>query len=135
MLRIMADNDVAGYVLHLVRLCESEPWREVWSELGCEVFTFNDLSIAEDATDAEIWQACQTNEVVLITGNRNADDPQSLEVTIRERNHERCLPVLTLADIDRIHADRTYADTVVQRLLEILLDLDTLRGTGRLYLP
>ena len=72
---------------------------------------------------------------MLITGNRNADDPKSLETTIRTRNDERCLPVLTFADADRIFHEREYAGSVVERLLDVLLDLDELLGTGRLYLP
>lgn len=95
---------------------------------------FGELGLAEDATDAQVWQACQDNEVVLITGNRNAESPESLEVTIRQLNNDRCLPVLTLADQDRVLRDRSYAGTVAERLLEILYDLDNLRGSGRLYL-
>jgi hypothetical protein len=30
---------------------------------------------------------------------------------------------------------RTYADRVVAQLLDYLLDIDRVRGTGRLYLP
>jgi hypothetical protein len=45
------------------------------------------------------------------------------------------LPVLTLADQDRVLRDRSYAGVVAERLLEILFDLDNLRGSGRLYLP
>ena len=135
MFRIMADNDVVGHVRALVQLCESPPWAEFWHEAQCEFNSFADLGLAEDATDAQVWRACQENEVVLITGNRNAEGPQSLEVTIRQHNNDQCLPVLTLADQDRIFRDRRYAGTVVERLLEILFDLDNLRGSGRLYLP
>jgi hypothetical protein len=43
--------------------------------------------------------------------------------------------VLTLADPDRVGRDARYAEGVVERLFDILIDVDTLRGTGRLYLP
>jgi len=85
MLKIMADNDVLGHVRMLVQLCESAPWDEFWREAACEFCTFADLGLAENATDAQIWWSCQENEVVLITGNRNAESPQSLEVTLRQR--------------------------------------------------
>ena len=135
MLRIMADNDVLGHVRTLVQVCESPPWSDFWQETQCEFISFGELGLAEDATDAQVWQACQDNDVVLITGNRNAESPESLEVTIRELNNDRCLPVLTLADQDRVLRDRSYAGAVAERLLEILFDLDNLRGSGRLYLP
>ena len=40
-----------------------------------------------------------------------------------------------VADADRIQGERKYAETVVERIFEILLDLENLRGTGRLDLP
>jgi hypothetical protein len=85
MLRIMADNDVVGHVRTLVQYCESPPWAEFWHETQCEFISFGELGLAEDATDAQVWRACQENDVILITGNRNAEGPQSLEVTIRQR--------------------------------------------------
>jgi hypothetical protein len=71
----------------------------------------------------------------MIIGNRNAEGPESLKMTMRQRNTLHCLPVLTLADPDRIQRDRQYAEAVVERLFDILIDPDALRGTGRLSLP
>jgi hypothetical protein len=77
-----------------------------------------------DATDAAIWQVCQDHNILLITGNRNAGSPASLEMAIRQRNASNCLPVLTLADPDRIQCDRHYAESIVKRLFDILIDPD-----------
>ena len=84
MLRMMSDNDVQGQVSRLMDICQSPPWSELWEDLECVLATFEDLRLAEDATDASIWQACQDNEVLLITGNRNAEGPHSLDTTIRQ---------------------------------------------------
>lgn len=135
MLRIMSDNDVRGHVSRLMDICQSPPWADLWHDLDCHLCAFEDLDLSEDATDAAIWQACQDNDVLLITGNRNAEGPQALEVTIRHRNTPDCLPVLTLAAPDRIGREWRYAESVVARLFDILVDIDGLRGTGRLYLP
>ena len=135
MLRIMSDNDVQGHVSHLMEICQSMPWVGLWRELECVLCTFEEYGLADDATDASIWQACQDNEILLITGNRNALGPQSLEVTIQQRTTPNALPVLTLADPDRIRRDRSYAESVVERLFDVLIDINALRGTGRLYLP
>lgn len=72
---------------------------------------------------------------VLITSNRNQDDADSLETAIRDRGTTDSLPVLTISDPDRFHTDRNYVDKVVEALLDILLDIEVYRGTGRLYLP
>jgi hypothetical protein len=104
-------------------------------DLACVLCTFEDLGLPEDASDAAAWQACQHAGVLLITGNRNAQGPESLEITIQQRNRPDCLPVLTLADPDRIARDRGYAESVVERLFEVLIDVEALRGAGRLFLP
>ena len=135
MLKLLSDNDVLGHVKCLAEICQSTPWDEFWHDLGCIVCKFGEVGLPANAPDSDVWQACQANEMVLITANRNADDPTSLEVTIRKRNQTHCLPVLTLSDADRVLHDRQYAEAVARRLLEILLEIDLYRGTGRLFLP
>jgi hypothetical protein len=135
MLRIMSDHDVQGHVSRLMDICQAPPWAELWRELECIVCTFDDLDLAEDASDAVVWRACQASEVLLITGNRNADSPESLETTIRQHNRSDSLPVLTLANPNRIAYDHQYAESVVERLFDVLVDVNAFRGCGRLFLP
>jgi hypothetical protein len=70
-----------------------------------------------------------------ITANRNAEGPDSLEAAIRTLGTARSLPVVTIGDPDRLLRDRDYAQRAAAQLLEYLLDLENLRGTGRLYVP
>ena len=133
--RLMSDNDVQGQVSRLMDICQLPPWCEFWQAMDCTLYNFADLNLSNDATDAEIWHACQEKGVVLITGNRNAEGPNSLEATIRSRSNSRCLPVLTLADPNRILYDRAYASLVVERLFDVLVDIEEVLGVGRLYLP
>jgi hypothetical protein len=70
-----------------------------------------------------------------VTANRNADDPDSLAATIRTEGAPDSLPVLTIGNIDRLMNSREYAERVMLKLLDYLLDLDAYRGTGRLCLP
>ena len=72
---------------------------------------------------------------MLLTENRNAEGPESLEETIRTLNTPNSLPVLTMTNPRRFARDKSYADRVTDRVLDYLLDLDNLRGTGRLYVP
>jgi hypothetical protein len=71
----------------------------------------------------------------LFTANRNQKGDDSLEATIRRENTPTSLPVLTLANAKRFEESREYAERVATRLLEYLLDIETYRGSGRLYLP
>jgi hypothetical protein len=70
-----------------------------------------------------------------VTANRNADGPDSLEATLRTQNTATSLPVFTIADAKRVLRSREYAERVALRLLDYLLDIDRVRGAGRLYLP
>jgi hypothetical protein len=45
------------------------------------------------------------------------------------------LPVLTIANVPHLRANQDYANRVIDKLLDVLLRIDTLRGTGRLFLP
>jgi hypothetical protein len=65
--------------------------------------------------------------VVLITANRNADDPDSLEATIQDLNTPQSLPVVTLANVERIRRDRQYAEQVAGQVLDLLFDIDNLQ--------
>ncbi len=67
--------------------------------------------------------------------NRNQRGPDSLEAVIRAENQPDSLPVMTIGDADRVLEDRLYAEKVAERLLDYLMRIDELRGTGRLYVP
>jgi hypothetical protein len=84
---------------------------------------------------AEGHQNEDGGQLVLVTGNRNDDGPDSLEAVIRNENQLDSLPVITIADPDRMLRDRLYADTVAERLLDYLMRIDEIRSTGRIYVP
>jgi hypothetical protein len=132
---ILADLNVEGQVAILLQRWQGPFWREVWVALNLRVETFETLSLALNATDAAIWRACQDRQIVLITGNRNSQGPESLEAVIRQHNTPASLPVFTLANPDRVAKSKGYAERVAERLLEYLLEIDQVRGTGRLYVP
>ena len=68
-----------GYVERLIDICQAPPWVEFWRDWTVVLCTFEDFDLAANATDATVWQVCQDNEVVLITGNRNDEGPDSLK--------------------------------------------------------
>jgi len=132
---ILADVNCAGHLALLLRLFQQNWRQEVWEFLGLAQVSFTDLGLPSDASDREVWEACQREQVVLLTANRNDEGPESLASTIQHQNTPQSLPVFTLANDQRVLRDRQYAETVADRLLEALFDIDSYRGTGRLYLP
>jgi hypothetical protein len=131
----MADNDVQGQFQALLVLLESEAWSSIWEGLKISVVTFETLALPRSASDVEVWRACQDHDVVLFTGNRNDEGPNSLETAIRTLNQDSSLPVLTLGNPKRFLHDRLYVEKVMIQLLNYLSDLDQYRGAGRLYVP
>lgn len=132
---ILADVNIQGHVDLLVVLMQAEPWALFWNHLHLTYSHFVDCKLALDAADSLVWETCQKEELALITNNRNKLDDDSLEATIRARNTPSSLPVFTISNIPHLRASREYADRVIEKLLDSLLRIDTLRGTGRLYLP
>jgi hypothetical protein len=132
---ILADANIEGQFRIILRLLESDFRKEFWEALQWTTPTFADLRLAATASDLVVWQLCQQLELVLITANRNAAGPESLERTIREHNTPASLPVLTLANAERIQHEKTYAERVADQLLDYVFTIDKYRGTGRLYLP
>jgi hypothetical protein len=132
---LMADNDVAGQFHLLISYLQGETWCEIWTNLGVQIRTFDEFGMSLKEKDVIVWRVCQQHDVVLVTGNRNREGPESLEATIHEFNTIESLPVITLADPDRISSDKAYAKRVAARLIEVLFDLESYRGAGRVYVP
>jgi hypothetical protein len=132
---ILADANCAGHLALLLRLMQ-EGWRhDVWEGLHLAYVSFADLGLHPDASDRAVWEVCQREQVILLTANRNDAGPDSLEATLQQHNTPHSLPVFTLANDQRVLRDRLYAEAVADRLIEFLFDIDSYRGTGRLYLP
>jgi hypothetical protein len=132
---ILADINIQGHVDLLVVLMKAEPWTIFWDHLQLQYLHFSDVGLAREAPDSLIWETCQKEGLALITENRNKDGPDSLEATIQARNTKEHLPVFTIANVPHLRTSREYADRIIDKLLQSLLRIDDLRGTGRLYLP
>ena len=132
---ILADVHITGHLRVLLGRLQEDSRRKLWLHLQLTTPTFQDLGLAQNATDGVVWQRCQQEQLVLLTANRNLKGPDSLEGTIRLQNRPESLPTFTLANPDRLLADASYAEWVADRFLEYLFDIEKYRGTGRLYLP
>ncbi len=97
---------------------------------------FEQVGLAIDADDEVVWQMCQENGWILLTGNRTRKDgEQSLEAVIRRLLQPDSLPVITIGDLNRVLIDRRYCARCATRLTEIVFDLqERYLGVMRLYL-
>jgi hypothetical protein len=132
---LLADVNAAGHLDALLSVWRGADWLPWWSALGATVQKWGDLGFPPTVADDVLWRLCQACGLVLVTSNRNQKGADSLGATIARENTTNSLPVLTFADADRLLADRAYCEDAAVRLIEILMDLDHLRGSGRLWLP
>ncbi len=132
---LVADANIQGQVEYLVQWMQADDWADFWQALGLVLYRFEDVGLSASSTDLEIWNVCQSEQLVLITDNRNLDSEDSLEATIRRNNTPGSLPVFTIADMNEFRTSNSYVERVVEALYDYLLRIDDVRGTGRLYLP
>ncbi len=106
------------------------------SLLSIKLLFLPDVGLTVRADDEVIWRLCQEKGYLLLTGNRTASDgAKSLEFTIRRLLRPDSLPVITVGNLRRINTDLAYCKLCAEQLAEIVLDLDKVRGTPRLYIP
>jgi hypothetical protein len=132
---LLADANVEGHVSLLVERMRSDYWREFWDYLEIRVTSLRELGLPAEASDADVWHCCQRQQSYLLTNNRNDDKLDSLESTIRLHSTAMSLPIFTFSNADEILRDSAYVQRVIESLFDYLLRIDTLRGTGRIYLP
>jgi hypothetical protein len=132
---LVADANIQGHVEHLVERMQSADWADLWHGLGLVLRRFEDIGLSASSSDHEVWNACQAEESILITDNRNLDSEDSLEATIRRSNTPESLPVFTIGDVDEFRTNSAYAERVVEAVFDYVMRIDDVRGSGRLYLP
>lgn len=132
---ILADISAEGQVRLLHRLMSQGELNELWFSLGLPVLALSDVGLPDYAPDALVWELCQQRQLVLVTANRNKLGDDSLEATILQRNALQSLPVITIADAERVRHEGDYARRAAEQLLEYLFFIDQHLGAGRLFVP
>src|SRR5437763_16812854 len=109
---LLTDKDIEA-VFRTIQACLStEPWAEFWAALALPVFDFSQVGLPARASDAAVWRFCQVEQLVLVTANRNEESPDSLEATIMRENQVDSLPVLTVANAQRLLHSAAYVTQV-----------------------
>ena len=131
----LIDANLDGHAARLGIRLRSDSWREICDFLEIQFLHLEDVGLDRTAKDDVVWRLCQARGLFLLTANRNRKSDDSLEATIRREGTAESLPVFTLSDAQRLLQSPAYLESVVERLLDYLLDHDNYRGTGRLFLP
>ncbi|MEA5419691.1 ACP S-malonyltransferase [Spirulina sp. CCNP1310] len=127
----LIDHNIQGQSLMLFGSIFSEGWLEI---LPIRFISFDEVELPINSSDRVVWQFAQDHQMILLTANRSMRGEDSLEQVIREECLPTSLPVVTLANVDRI-VERGYREECVDRLIEIALYLENYRGVSRLFIP
>ena len=131
-MNFLIDHNLGGHAEILLGNIASQGWLNL---LPIRFVTFKQMNLSIDSNDRVVWRLAQANQMILLTANRSMKGEDSLEQVIREENTVDSLPVITIGDADRFLVDRVYRNRCVDRILEILLDIETWMGVGRLFVP
>ena len=131
-MNFLIDHNLGGHTEILLGNIASQGWLEL---LPIRFVTFKEMSLSIDSSDRVVWRFAQANQMILPTANRSMKGEDSLEQVLREENTVDSFPVITIGDADRFLTDRVYRNRCIDRILEILLDIETWMGVGRLFAP
>lgn len=131
-MNFLIDHNLGGHAEILLGNIASQGWLEL---ISIHFITFKEMNLSIDSSDRIVWQVAQANQMILLTANRSMKGEDSLEQVLREENKVDSFPIITIGDADRFLADRVYRNRCVDRILEIVLDIETWMGVGRLFVP
>lgn len=127
----LIDHNIEGQALILLGLITKNGWLDL---LQIRFVTFDEIALAVDSNDRIVWRFAQERQMILLTANRSMKGEDSLELVMREENTLTSLPVITIANVDRLE-EADYRERCANSLIEIVLDIDNYRGTMRVFIP
>jgi hypothetical protein len=107
-MKVLLDHHMKRQGILLWATMGSEGWLKL---LDIPMLTFDDVGLPIDSKDRDVWRFAQTQQLILLTGNRNKDGADSLEQTIRNENTSNSLPVITIGIVDRLE-ESAYRETM-----------------------
>ncbi len=127
----LIDYNLDGYALIFLGILTKLGWLEL---IEIRFVTFREVGLSMDSSDRLVWRYAQAHQMMILTANRNMKGEDSLEQVMREENVEDSLPVVTIGSLDRF-SEPDYRERCVERLIEIVVEIDQYKGAGRLFIP
>lgn len=129
---LLIDHNIEKHGKMLSDMLIQQGWANF---IPVKVVIFDEVNLVMESSDREVWRVAQKHQLILLTANRRMVGEDSLEQVLREENTVQSLPVLTLSDSDRFAKESTYRNRCLIRILDILIDIENLMGSKRLFVP
>lgn len=131
-MNFLIDHNLRGHAIVLLGSLTASGWLDL---ISIRFILFEEVGLAIDSDDRVVWQLAQFSQMILLTANRSMKGKNSLEQVMREENTPTLLPVVTIGNINRLLAEPDYRERCVNRLVEIVVDIEDYRGAGRIFIP
>jgi hypothetical protein len=128
---VLIDHNIEGQATRLWETILAEGWLN-WVTI--RFMTFEEVKLPIESSDRVVWRFAQKNKMIILTANRKMKGEDSLEETIRDENTIDSLPVITIANVDKMR-ERGYRERCAARLIDLVIDPENLKGVGRIYIP
>ena len=131
-MNFLVDHNLRGHSLVLAGSLAASGWLDL---ISIRFILFEEVGLAETSDDRVVWRYAQANQMILITANRSMKGKDSLEQVMREENTPISLPVVTIGNIDRLMTEPEYRERCVDRLVDIVVDIEDYQGARRIFIP
>lgn len=131
-MNFLVDHNLRGHSVVLAGSLAASGWLEL---ISIRFVLFEEVGLAVTSDDRVVWQYAQNNQMILITANRSMKGKDSLEQVMREENTPTSLPVVTIGNIDRLMTEPEYRERCVDRLVDIVVDIEDYQGARRIFIP
>jgi predicted nuclease of predicted toxin-antitoxin system len=131
-MNFLVDHNLERQAIVLLGNIANQGWLEI---IPIRFVTFKEMELPADTSDRLVWRIAQANQMLLLTANRKMKGKDSLEKVLREENTSNSFPVITIGNAERVLDERDYRDQCVDRLLEIVINIENYMGVGRLFIP
>jgi predicted nuclease of predicted toxin-antitoxin system len=131
-MNVLVDHNLRGHSVVLAGSLAASGWLDL---ISIRFVLFEEVGLEVNSSDRVVWQCTQANEMILLTANRSMKGKDSLEQVMREENTPTSLPVITIGNIDQLLAEPAYRDRCVNRLVDIIVDIEDYRGARRIFIP
>ncbi|GDZ92930.1 hypothetical protein PA905_06270 [Planktothrix agardhii CCAP 1459/11A] len=128
----LIDHNLNGHAMIFFGSIANQGWLDI---LPIRFITFDEIGLPINTNDRVVWRLAQENQMILLTANRSMKGKDSLEQVMREENTPNSLPVITVGNADRLLNDSEYRERCVERLIEIVIDINSYMGVSRLFIP
>ena len=131
-MNFLVDHNLRGHSVVLAGSLAASGWLDL---VSIRFVMFEEAGLADTSDDRVVWQYAQNNQMILITANRSMKGKDSLEQVMREKNTSTSLPIVTIGNIDRLMAEPDYRERCVDRLVDIVIDIEDYQGARRIFIP